>query len=157
MRLVAHATSQRDLAQRLGGIDHELLRHLDPPRHHVQMHSCAQRTLERPVKVAFRLSCDRRDIFYRDGTIDIFIDKLQYPPQLPCCEASSYDIRTDSRQPHDKALIVTAIDAAVLLDRKVNTFCGSFEQDAHSSHGGTEFTHVIQQVRNGLSQTQHFG
>jgi len=121
------------------------------------MHSCAQRTLERPVKVALRLSCDRRDLFYRNGPIEIFIDKLQYPPQLPCREASSCGIPQGSLKPYDKALITTAIDAAVLLDRELNTFCRSFEQDAHSSHGAGELTHVIQQVRNGLPQARHFG
>src|ERR1700744_5813334 len=62
MRLVAHSTTQRDLTQRVGGRQHQLLRHLDPPAGHVDMHRQAVTAFECMTKIAVAESDEAGEI-----------------------------------------------------------------------------------------------
>jgi hypothetical protein len=61
MRLITHPAGDRNRAERLRGIYHELLCHLDAAKHDIQMHGRAERSLEDPMKMTGRLTRDCSD------------------------------------------------------------------------------------------------
>jgi hypothetical protein len=127
MRLVAHATGHGDRAERLRSVQHELLCHLDPAKHDIEVHRRAQGALEGPMKMARRLPCNRGDRIHRNGLIQILMDEVQHPLQLPRRKSPAHDSGSDSRQADDKTAAVTGTFAMGLLDGELDEIGGGLE------------------------------
>jgi len=91
VRLIAHAASDSDRAEGLGGRQHQPLGHLNAPSQHIVARRCPKRTFERTAEVAGTEAHEPCELLNENPSGKIGFHMCDDFSHLPCRESSACD------------------------------------------------------------------